>query len=397
MSDGPRPVVAVLTGGHDRPYVFGLAMALARRMCLDVIGGEGVDRPEFHATPGLNFLNLRDQRPNAGVLRKAVRVLAYYARLIRYSATSRARIFHILWNNKFEWFDRTLLAACYKLAGKKIVYTVHNVNAGKRDGNDSALNRLTLRIQYRLADHLFVHTEKMKRELIEDFGIAAPAVTVIPFGINNSVPDTSLTPEQARERLGIRGSDKVVLFFGSLRPYKGLEYLAAAFSRIAARDKDYRLIVAGEPVKEDAEYLENVWATLAGPAARGQVLRKAMYVPDEDTELYFKAADVSVLPYTLVFQSGVLFLAYSFGLPVIATSVGSFHEDIVEGRTGFTCNPRDSDDLARAMERYFASGLYRELANRRADIREYAHARHSWDAVGDITQSVYSTLVEGPS
>ena len=95
----------------------------------------------------------------------------YYARLIRYAATAKPRIFHILWNNKFESFDRTLLMLYYKVLGKKIVLTVHNVNAGRRDSKDTRLNRLTLRIQYRLADHIFVHTEKMKRELIEEFGV----------------------------------------------------------------------------------------------------------------------------------------------------------------------------------------------------------------------------------
>ncbi len=93
----------------------------------------------------------------------------------------------------------------YRLLGKRIVLTVHNVNAGRRDSKDTPLNRLTLRIQYRLADHIFVHTEKMKLELIEEFGVQGHRVTVIPFGINNAVPNTRLTPSEARQRLGIRG------------------------------------------------------------------------------------------------------------------------------------------------------------------------------------------------
>ena len=132
----------------------------------------------------------------------------YYARLIRYAATAKPRIFHILWNNKFEFFDRTLLMLYYRFLGKKIVLTAHNVNAGRRDSNDTRLNRLTLRIQYRLADHIFVHTEKMKRELIEEFGVQGARVTVIPFGINNAVPNTRLTPAEAKQRLGIREGRK---------------------------------------------------------------------------------------------------------------------------------------------------------------------------------------------
>ncbi len=68
-----------------------------------------------------------------------------------------------------------------------------------------------------------------------------------------------------------------------------------------------------------------------------------------------------VLPYKEIFQSGVLFLAYPFGLPVVATDVGSFREEIVEGSTGFLCKPGDPAELAKAVETYFASDLYKNL------------------------------------
>jgi glycosyltransferase involved in cell wall biosynthesis len=108
--------------------------------------------------------------------------------------------------------------------------------------------------------------------------------------------------------------------------------------------------------------------------------------------LYFKAADVLIVPYIQIFQSGVPFLAYSFGLPVIATDVGSLREDIVEGRTGFVCRPQDSSDLANAILRYFESELFRDLENRRSDIQQYANERYSWEKVAAITTSVYSNF-----
>ena len=90
----------------------------------------------------------------------------------------------------------------YKLLGKKIVFTAHNVNAGKRDSNDSWLNRLSLRIQYNLSDHIFVHTEGMKQELISEFRIPEDKVSVIPFGINNTVPNTSLSSARGKTTTG---------------------------------------------------------------------------------------------------------------------------------------------------------------------------------------------------
>jgi glycosyltransferase involved in cell wall biosynthesis len=127
---------------------------------------------------------------------------------------------------------------------------------------------------------------------------------------------------------------------------------------------------------------------------REKVLQKIEFIPDPETEIYFKSADVTVLPYTEIFQSGILFLAYAYGLPVIATDVGSFSEDIVEGITGLVCKPRDPDDLATTIQRYFETNLYRELKNRRQEIRDYALSRHSWGTVADITRDVYSKLLE---
>jgi glycosyltransferase involved in cell wall biosynthesis len=374
--------------------MFGLTMALAPMgVSLDVVGGDNVDGPEMHSTSGLRFLNFRKSANAPSFASKVSSILLYYARLIKYAAADEPKIIHILWNSKFELFDRTLLMIYYKLLGKKIVLTAHNVNAGKRDSNDSRLNRLTLRIQYMLTDHIFVHTEKMKQELVRDFKIKDGAVTVIPFGINNSVPNTQLTPSQARERLGIRDNEKAILFFGALRPYKGLEYLADAFLLLAANYPEYRLIIAGERRKESGKYVDDILQKFGHDLTCGRVIQQIQYIPDNETELYFKAADVLVLPYIHVFQSGVLFLAYSFGLPVVATDVGSVRDEIVDERTGFLCKPRDPVDLARGLNRYFESDLFKSLESRRQDIRDYANAKHSWQIVGDVTRNVYSELL----
>jgi D-inositol-3-phosphate glycosyltransferase len=387
--------VSLLTGGSDRPYVFGLTKELiSKGAVLDVIGSDELDSPEFHDTLRLNFLNLRgDLRPGASFLRKMSRVCAYYLKLIHYAATAKPRIFHILWNNKFETLDRTLLMLYYRVLGKRIVLTAHNVNAGKRDAKDTLLNRLTLRIQYRLADHIFVHTEEMKRELVQEFGVQLVRVTVIPFGINNAVPNTLLTPSEAKQRLDIRDGEKAILFFGRITPYKGLEFLIAAFRQIQARCDGYRLIVAGRP-----DRCENYWNTMRESiredVQKGHILLRSEFIPDEQTEVYFKAADVLVLPYKQIYQSGVLFLGHSFGLPVLAADVGSLKDEIIEGKTGFMFRSVDPVDLARTIERYFSSDLFADLSSRREGIKDFATAHHSWDLVGKMTMNVYAGLLQ---
>jgi glycosyltransferase involved in cell wall biosynthesis len=386
--------VALLTGGCDRPYAYGLAMSLiSKSVSLDVIGSDTVDSPEMHTTPNLKFLNLwPSKRTKARWVDKLSRTLRHYASLIRYAAGSESEVFHILWNSKWELFDRTVLMLYYKMLGKKIALTAHNVNKAKRDANDSWFNRLTLRVQYRLANHIFVHTQKMKSELIEDFGVGERSVTVIRHPINNAFPDTDVAPSEAKYQLGIRDNEKAILFFGKIKPYKGIEHLLAAFRQLIASDMNYRLIIAGEVQKGNEEYLGELQRTVTRELERGQIILKPHFIPDAEAEIYLKAADVLTLPYNEIFQSGVLFLAYSFGLPVVATDVGSFREEIVEGKTGYLCRPADPEDLALTVRTYFASDLYRNLATRRQEIKDYADIHHSWSAVAELTRKAYAEM-----
>lgn len=387
--------VTLLTGGIDRPYTFGLVTELGSKgVAVEVIGSDSLDFPEFHGKAGLRFLNLQgSQRPDVSAAKKISRLLSYYSRLILYAVTAKPKIFHILWNNKFEMFDRTVLTSFYRMLGKKIVLTVHNVNARKRDSTDSFLNRVTLRFQYRSADHIFVHTEGMKLELIEEFGVREARITVIPFGINNAVPNTALSHDEAKLRLGIRDRRKTILFFGRITPYKGLEYLVDAFQRVSARNDDYRLVVAGRPENDSQAYWNGIRDRVQEDVRKGTVELRPDHIPDEETEIYFKAADVLVLPYKQIYQSGVLFLGFSFGLPVLAADVGAMKEEIIQGKTGFAFRPADPVDLARAIESYFASDLFANLSSRREGIRDFALSRHSWDVVGQMTTSVYTGLL----
>jgi D-inositol-3-phosphate glycosyltransferase len=387
------PGVALLTGGGDKHYALGLAAALiSQNISLDFIGSDHLSVPELLTNSRINFLNLRgDQRPEASLPAKVLRILRYYAKLILYTATAQPKLFHILWNNKFELFDRTLLMLYYKLLGKRIIFTAHNVNAGKRDSNDSWLNRISLKIQYHLCDHIFVHTNGMKNQLVVDFRIPKDKASVIPYGINNIVPNSPLSTAESKQKLGVNDDDKTILFFGNIAPYKGLEYLMAAFCQLLGTDRSYRLLIAGKP-KGPASYWNEIRRTILRPAVADRVIQKIEYVSDETIELYFKAADVLILPYTHIFQSGVLSLAYSFGLPVIAADVGSLKDEIIEGQTGFVFKPRDSSDLARKTDEYFDSELFHSLETRRAQIKEYANERYSWNKVAAITTAVYSNL-----
>ncbi len=385
--------VALLTGGTDKPYALGLASALAaQRVQVEFIGSNELDCPQVRAIPGLVFLNLRgDQREEVPFAGKLVRVLVYYGRLVRYVATAKPMILHILWNSRFEVFDRTVLMVYYRLLGKRVVLTAHNVNGAARDDKDGWANRLSLRIQYRLCDHVFVHTDAMKRELVAAFGAREQRVTVIPFGINDTMPHSELKPAAARQRLGMAVNGRAVLFFGQIAPYKGLEYLIAAIAVLAKTGEDVRLIVAGRVKRGSEGYWGSIRRSITDLGIEDLVVQKIRFIPDDEVETYFKAADAVVIPYVDIFQSGVPFLAFSFGLPVIATDVGSLREDVTS-ETGLLCKPKDPADLARVIAAFYRSALHREPDRAQERIRGLAAERHSWETVVDRTRAVYASL-----
>ena len=386
--------VALLTAGKDPHYALGLAPALAKAgIELEVVGNSEMEKFPGIRHPNIQFLNLRgDQRTEAALSTKVSRVLLYYARLLRFSFNSKSSQFHILWPNKFVYFDRTLLNLYFRVLGKKLLFTAHNVNTEARDQKDSAINRMTLRIQYRLMHHVFVHTEGMKKDLTALYGVPPGKVTVLTFPVNNVTPHTSLSCEDARLRLGISPQEKVILFFGNIAPYKGLEDLIRALPSLRSRIGKFRVLVVGSVKSGEAEYFEQMQELIRASEVGDWVEQTIEYLPEDRVEFYFKAADLLVLPYRRIFQSGVLFLAYGFGLPVVATDAGSLRDEIIEGKTGFVCRQNDPADLAAAIQTYFSSALFADLNSRRDWIINHVNTEYSWEKLAETTCQIYAEL-----
>ncbi len=386
--------VALLTGGKDPHYALGLLEAISSRdLMVDFIGNDHMTNDQRVNQDNIRYFNIRgDQSPDARLPKKITRVLKYYIRLIYYVLRSDADIFHILWFNKFLFLDQTSRIILSRLIGKKLVHTAHNVNMAERDGQDNALNRISLKFMYRRLDYIFVHTRKMKQQLVGDFGVSGDRVSVIPFGANNVIPQTGLTREGAREKLGVGRNENVILFFGNIAPYKGLHMLPQTLLLLKERNIDFRVVIAGS-VKNCQDYWDGVVKELSRAGFTERTLIRNEYIPDEEVEVYMKSADVFLLPYTHIFQSGALFLAYSFGLPVIAADVGSLCEDIVEGETGFVFKAEDTYDLSEKIAQFFNSTMYLNTQQTRKKILKHLYDKHSWSNIGKITSDVYLKIV----
>ena len=113
-----------------------------------------------------------------------------------------------------------------------------------------------------------------------------------------------MTRAEARSELHLRDQEKVLLFFGNIAPYKGIEYLIYAINHLIKKDDTFRLIIAGQ-IKDCQIYWEEVERIIKGLELSNYIIKKIEYIPDEDVEVLFKSSDVLILPYKFIYQSGV--------------------------------------------------------------------------------------------
>ena len=166
-----------------------------------------------------------------------------------------------------------------------------------------------------------------------------------------------------------------------------------AAAMLAKEDPSTVLLVAGKP-KRQSEYISRIKMQATNNLPEENVLLRFQFIPIDEVEPYFNAADCLVLPYKRIYQSGVIFLACRFGLPIIATDVGSFREDVIDGVTGYICKPNDAEDMAEKLRTFFESDLFRQREQTRTHIIELAEQKYSWLNIGRQTYDVYTKVMK---
>ena len=207
---------------------------------------------------------------------------------------SSGKIVHAQWWSfpLFPAFFTSLMLA--KIRGQKIVITVHNILPHE----NMRIGKITTQCLLDLADCIVLHSESNEKALLASYRIKKTTkVKVIPHGLL-SPPMNGWNKEKARKDIGLGSSDKVVLFFGNIRPYKGLDVLIDAMGQVAKANPKAVLLIAGKPWKDWTEYqnrIENNGIQDVTKVFKG-------FIPDEEVQKYFLAADLVVLPYVRFWQ-----------------------------------------------------------------------------------------------
>lgn len=205
-------------------------------------------------------------------------------------------------------------------------------------------SRVMGRLIRRFATRYVTHSNSDKELISKNYGIEKGNIEVIPHGIYDHYK--KIERNIARSKVGIKEEEEfAILFFGLLRPYKGVEYLIKAYERLP---EDFinksRLFIVGE-TWEDKESKE--LAKVSKFSNKINVVDR--YVSDEEISLYFSASDVLVIPYTRASQSGVAHIGMAFGMPIIASEVGGLKESLGKYEGTVFVQPGRAEDIAKAL------------------------------------------------
>lgn len=271
------------------------------------------------------------------------------------------------WHPFFAFVYRSISGRVRKRSHASVVFLCHNVLPHE----SSVVDRVLVRHAFGAVNRFLVQSKEDQEKLRRIKPDAVSRFHPLPiFDVFNS---GRYSRETARRELGVEG--KVLLFFGYIRPYKGLGVLLEAFAE-TLRDGPATLFIVGE-FYEKREHYDSMIIEL-GIADHIRVVDE--YVPNEAVEKYFRACDVVVLPYLSATQSGIVQVAYSFDKPVIVTGVGGLPDVVDDGETGFVVPPRDPGAFAGAIREFFGGGAPDRFEDRIVAVK----SRFSWEGCKEL-------------
>ncbi len=193
----------------------------------------------------------------------------------------------------------------------------------------------------------------------------------------------TLDIKKLKQELGFEEDSLVLLFFGYVRKYKGLDILIEAFPKILSQHPNARLLIVGEFYDDPKEYLELIKKL----KIEKQVKVINQFVPNEDVAKYYQVSDVVILPYRSATQSGILNVAYGFYKPVIVTDVGGLAEFVDEGKTGFVVKPNSPDAITEGVNKFLA-------AKTKTDFTVYIEERNRKNSFNQLPEVFEKILDE---
>lgn len=365
---GPVGPVVLVSHGFQTNYERGFANAVAS-LGVDVVLISSDRTDTSGLDPRVRVRNLRgSQEERRSRAEKARNQLRYIARLLAFVARQpRGTTVHVIGLIEPPLLFGLGLGLAFRLLAGHYVLTVHNLLPHDRH---TAWQRRWFGLAFRIPQVLVVHTKAMGARLAGEFGVAPKRIVHMEHGLEPFPAPLAPNPSG--------GEPLRLLFFGVLKTYKGLDLLLTALEAVHfAWCLEIHGICTSDALAADIE------ARILTHPRRADIDWQRRFVPEDEVPALFARVDALVLPYRAIDQSGVLFQALRFGVPVVASRVGSFGE-YVAPQVGELCDPNDVPSLAAAIERLQA----RRATLGRAAIRDYGR-RYEWSETVRPLGAVY--------
>ncbi len=307
--------------------------------------------------------------------------------LLAWLRAGRPGVLHLHWTHEYlkgrdgpTRLNRLRLLGQLRLLrrlGVRLVWTMHNL--GGHDGGASTAEAAVHRAVIELADAVICHCSAARDAAIAAYHLdvsRAAKLAVIAHGSYIGAYPDLVTTAQARDRLGLSDAGPVLLFLGAVRGYKGTDALVAAFRAIDAPSA--RLLIAGRTRGEGIEA-----RLTAAASADPRIVLALRFIPDDELQVWLRAADAVVLPFRDILTSGSAILALSFGRPVVAPALGCLPETVPHD-AGVLYDPDAPDALAGAIRRTLAGDL------RAMGVAARARAEAlDWSPIAEATATLY--------
>ncbi len=296
---------------------------------------------------------------------------------------SRQRVelvhFHFFHYTKME----LLCVLLARLFGFKIVITAHDVESFAGKYSQKGARQIFAGV-----DRVIAHNRVSQKELLHQTGLTKETIAIIPHGnYLNAIP-VSPSPAEARMRLNLELKSPVLLFFGQIKEVKGLDVLLQALPAVVSKFPTLKLLVAGKVWKDDFSKYDRI---IQENDLRQHVELHIRYIPDQNVATFYRSADLVVLPYRKIYQSGVLLMAMSYGVPVLTSALEGMVEIVNDGVNGFVFEDGNVEKLSLRLVDLLSNPISAKKVALQG--KSFVQEHHSWDHVGRETVALYASLL----
>lgn len=309
--------------------------------------------------------------------------------------SSNSKLFHIHWIHPFSGFSvkNKIFSLIYSIIfifeiflikyflKTKIIWTVHNLKS--HISYQPHLENIVRKFFITKVSAIITHCNKSKQYIQKIYGINSDKIHTIPHGNYINCYTNKISKNNARKMLKLKKNDLVLLYFGRILPYKGINKFIKSFKKMGKVD-NFKLLIVGEPLNNQIRNeLVNECNNIKN------IITKLRFIENDEIQIYMNASDILIFPFQQILTSGAIFLGISFGKPIIAPKLGCIPETLDENGS-FLYNPHDDNGLFNALQKFISN---KEKLEKMGRYNLNLAKKLDWKNIAIKTKKIYESCL----